>query len=95
MAVTVTLVRQGRTDAVYDVEATLDADVLAALPHTLAVAPERVTITPLLAAAYLSTPWVSALGAAQVDISMSAAVGSGAVGNQFRVVLELPHTIVR
>jgi hypothetical protein len=95
MAVTVTAVRTGPTQSIADVEATADADVAAVFPHGLGGIPEQVWLVPLLAAFYISTPTVGVVDAVNVNIVMSNAVGSGAVGNQLRIIAHLPHSIVR
>ena len=95
MAVTVTAVRTGPTQSIANVEATADADVAAVFPHGLGAIPEQVFITPLLVESYLSAPIVGVVDAVNVNITMAATVGSGAVGDQFQVIAHLPHTIIR
>jgi len=95
MAVTVTAVRTGPTQSIADVEATADADVAAVFAHGLGAIPEQVFLVPLAAEFYVSTPTVGVVDATNVNIAMANAVGSGAAGNQIRIIAHLPHTIVR
>ena len=86
------------------VEATADGDVLATITHNLEVSvadlaagfPE-VLVEQLLPEGWLSTPHMLAAGKLTntLAVTMSAAVGSGGAGDQFRVTISRPHTIGR
>lgn len=88
-AVTVTAIRETAEVHVSDVEATADADVAAVVPHGLGSIPLDVSITPLLVAAYTSAWFVASVDATNVNLTAANAVGSGAAGDQIRVVARL------
>ena len=85
MAVTVTPVFSDGQKVIADVEASADADVAAVIPHGLPAAPTDIKLTPLLPEFYVSTPTVGVVDGTNINLVMSAAAGSGAVGNQIRV----------
>lgn len=89
MAVTITAVRAGARYGVWDVAATADADVAAVIPHGFGVAPEDIALTPLQVASYTSAPFVGVVDGTNINLVLSNAAGSGAVGNQLRVVARL------
>lgn len=92
MAVTVTNVRTTAEQLVADVEATADADVAAVIPHGLQAAPSRVTLVPLAAEFYVSNWYVGVVDATNVNLVCTNAVGSGAVGDQVRVLVDLSYS---
>lgn len=100
MAVTVTAVAQAAgypprsQTSIWDIEATADADTTATITHGLKGTPQDIQITPLLqASAGLSLWAVTTINTAQVVLTKSTGVGSGAAGNQLRVVVRVPHSI--
>lgn len=95
MAVTVTPIRAGSTQSVFGVEATADADVAVVIPHGLGVIPEQVSIEMLTPAGWLSTPMRGVVDITNVNLVLSNAVGSGAAGDQIRVVVKAPHSLVQ
>lgn len=96
MAVTVTVVHTGPNLYIADVEATADADAgSGVLAHGINTQPLEVTLTPLSAAARLSEWILGVLTATDVSALKTAAVGSGAPGNQVRIIVRRPHSIVR
>lgn len=101
MAVTVTAVAKPsglparKNLAVFDVEATADADTTATITHGLAGTPQKVAIEMIAAAARLSL-WIETVAsrnATQVVLTKATTAGSGAVGNQIRVYIELPSSL--
>lgn len=86
------------------VEATADADVLADITHNMAISAADllagwpiVAIEVLLPEGWVSTPHVLAAGKLTntLAITMSNAVGSGAAGDQIRVTILRPNTIIK
>jgi len=86
------------------VTANADADVLATITHNMAISAGDladglpiVLFEPMLPEFYVSTPHALAAGKLtnSVEITMSAAVGSGAVTDQMRVTVLRPHTILK
>jgi len=92
MAVTVTAVRLGNHSAEFDVEATANGDVAAVLPHGLRAIPLHVTLVPLLPNFYVSAWTLGVVDATNVNLVKANAVGSGAQGNQIRVLISRPHS---
>ena len=88
MAVTITEVDDTGRRKIFDVEVTADGDTTATIPHQLAGAPTRVWLVPLAAAYYLSEPFISTLDATNIVLTLTSAVGSGAAGDQIRVLVE-------
>ena len=84
-----TVLRQGNL-LVTDVEATLDADTTATIPHGMAdAAIKEVTLLPLLqVVAGLSLWAVTLQDAVNITCTKSVAVGSGNAGAQLRVFIE-------
>jgi len=85
------------------VEATADADVLAAITHNMAISAADlaagwpiIIFEALLPEFYLSTPHVLAAAklTSSVGVTMSAGVGSGVAGDQMRVTILRPNTLV-
>jgi hypothetical protein len=99
MAVTVTPIPNRGSDGLlrsFDVTATADADVAAVILHGLpfddaADANERgyAEILPQQVESYVSTPVIPVVTALNANVTMSAAVGSGVAGSQFRVQVVL------
>lgn len=77
------------------VTATADADTSLAIPHGLGAAPLEVTLTGLLAEARLSAWIVSGIDATNVTILKDTAVGSGAAGQQLKLIVKRPHSATR
>lgn len=95
MAVTVTPVLAGQTSHVSDVEATADGDTTATVPHGLGAAPSIVILTPLLAVAETLSDWAATtINATNVVCTKQTDVGSGAAGDQLRVIAMLPHSLI-
>jgi DNA/RNA endonuclease YhcR with UshA esterase domain len=101
MAVTVTAVAKPsglpprKNLAIFDVEATADADTTATITHGLGVVPQKVSIEMIAAAARTSL-WIETIAsrnATQVVLTKGTGAGSGAAGNQIRVYIEVPSTI--
>ena len=95
MAVTITTVLVGPNIEIYDVEATADADPRATVPHTLGAVPQEVTFMLIQG---VPTIWSeNATGRSQIAVVVDkdTGVGSGAAGNQLRVYIKRPHTMVR
>src|SRR4051812_8216983 len=83
---------------IVDVTATADADVTATIPHLMGVAPQDVTITPILsqALAALSAWSLNAVpGTTNVVCTKLATAGSGNAAAQLRVIIRRPHTLGR
>lgn len=87
MAVNITTVFEGLYSKIVDVEATLDADTTATIPHGLGVAPVEVIITGLNLDAQLSLWTTTTIDAVNVVLTKTTAVGSGGAGNQVRVII--------
>lgn len=96
MAVNVTVVPTGAYSFVADIEATADGDtVTGVIPHGLGAAPTIVALANLQQAAAALSAWaVTTIDAVNIELTKSVAVGSGAVGDQVRVSVMLPHSIV-
>jgi len=96
MAVTVTPVLAGANIYIADITATADADVTSGnIAHGLGAAPLDISLTPLKAEHYVSTPYVSTKDATNVVVTMSNASGSGVAGAQTRVTIRRPHSLVQ
>lgn len=103
MAVTVTAQTaiSGPNSAIFDIEATADADTGATITHGLGELPWRANVqglgsTGAIAAASRLSAWLlSGVSTTQVTVVKTTAVGSGVAGLQCRVSAERPHTIVR
>ncbi len=83
---------------IVDVVATADADTTATIPHLMGVAPQDVTITPILsqALAALSAWSLNAVpGTTNVVATKLATAGSGNASAQLRVIIRRPHTLGR
>ncbi len=80
---------------IVDVTATADGDVTATIPHLMAAAPKKVTITPLLSQALtaLSAWAATTINGTNVVLTKLASTGSGNALAQLRVTIELPNTI--
>lgn len=94
-AVTVTPVLAGITTHVSDVEATVDGDTTATVPHGLGATPSIVILTPLLQApAGLSLWAATTIDATNVVCTKATTASSGSAGNQLRVTAMLPHSLI-
>ena len=96
MAVTETTVLAGSSRFIVDITATVDGDVTtAAMAHGLGAAPLSVDIAPLQTFAAAANPcWaLSTIGAANITATKNATVGTGQVGAQVRIEVELPHSL--
>lgn len=87
MAVNITTVFEGLYSKIVDVEATLDADTTATIPHGLGIAPVEIIVTGLNTDAQLSLWTTTTINATNVVLTKTAAVGSGGAGNQVRVIM--------
>lgn len=94
MAVNLTTVSSSAVRKIVDVEATADADTTATIPHGMASTPKAVGVTWLHIAASLSFWRVTTIDATNVVLTKSTTGSSGVAGNQIRVDIQLPHTIV-
>ena len=96
-AVTVTTVLAGITTFIADIEATADADVTTGnIAHGLGAVPQVVTLTNLLQASAALSAWaVTTIDATNLVGTASAAAGSGAAGNQVRIMAMVPHTLIQ
>ena len=104
-AVAPTATQVKRVSAVVaSVEADADADVLADITHNMAISAADlaaglpiINIEMLLPEGWISTPHVLAAGKLTntLAVTMSNAVGSGAAGDQFRVTILRPNTIIK
>lgn len=95
MAVAVVTISEGARKKVWDIISDADADVAATIPHGLGVAPQAVTLTPLLPNFYLNEPEVSGLTAVNIVLTLQNAVGSGDADPQIRVIAELDPDQIR
>ncbi len=86
---------------VASVQATADADILAAITHNMGLSAAELALgfpefhfEYILPEAWVSTPHVlaAAILTNSLNITMSAAGGSGVGTVQFRVVIKRPHT---
>ena len=81
--------------AIFDVEATLDADTTIAIAHGLRVVPETYWFVELLAAAYLSQWTITTVDATNITLVKGTGVGSGAAGAQLRLFVARPQSVTR
>jgi len=95
MAYSYALIHRTATSELYEVTETLDADTGGNLLHTLGRIPDKVTLTPIGITARLSDYVATAITAALVTLSSTAAVGSGAALPQLRVLLEVAPDQIR
>ncbi len=98
MAVTITnvLAVTGRNMIVADVTATADADTTATIPHGLSAAPKAVSGTQLIGQALtaLSAWAITTIDATNVVATKLTSTGSGNASPQYRVVAQLPHSLI-
>lgn len=95
MAVNITTVFDGPDSHIVDIEATLDADTTATIPHTLGAVPDEVYILWRALAATLSLWRATTIDGTNVVLTKSTGVGSGAAGVQCRCIIKRPHSIGR
>lgn len=96
MAVNLTTVLAGAQMSIVDVEATADGDTTATIPHGLPSAPEVVILTGLQAEAETLSDWVATtIDATNVVLTKQTDVGSGAAGDQVRMIAMTPHSIIQ
>ena len=98
MAVTVTTVLAGTSRFICDVAATADVDVTTGpIPHGLGAIPLSKIMTPLQIFVLANRPnWaVTTCDGTNVVAGKTANGGSGIGGNQIRVDVSLPHSLVK
>ena len=96
MAVTITNVHVGTELRVVDIEATADGDTTATIAHGLTPSPFIVAITGLLQVAAGLSEWAATtVGLPNVICTKSTAVGSGVAGDQIRVAILTPNTMIQ
>jgi len=95
MAINLTTVRPGARTVIIDVESTADADVAAVIPHGLGFPVEDIQLSPLMVEYYLSEPILGVVDATNINLVLTNAVGSGAVGDQIRVIARIPEETSR
>lgn len=90
MAITTTTRVDAANVSIVDVIASADADVAAAVPHGLEVAPLDVTLVPLLPNFFTSLWTVGVVTATTINLVKANAVGSGDADAQVRVIARMP-----
>ena len=94
MAINLTVVRPGARTVIIDVESDADADVAAVIPHGLGFPVEDIQLSPLMAEYYLSAPTIGVVDAVNINLVLVNAVGSGVAGDQIRVIISRPHSLI-
>lgn len=98
MAVTVTTILAGTSRFIADIAATADADLTTGnIPHGLGAIPLSKYLTMVQTFAPAAYPcWaVVTLDATNVVVDKQNIVNSGIAGDQVRVEVSLPHSLVR
>lgn len=98
MAFTNTLVSTAGTafTRVYDITAAADADTTDTIPHGLGVTPTEVTITPLIVKGITGQWLFTSADATNIVITKNnVGAGSGDANAQVRVIVRVPHSIIR
>ena len=98
MAMSTTLVTQGRNFVVFTATATADADNAETLfTHNLPAAPDLVVLEPLLGTSWALSQWsITTKSATQIGLTKNGVgVGSGNANPQIRGIAVLLHSIQR
>jgi len=98
MAFTVTAMTalSGEYTKVWDITASADGDTASPdILHTLGAIPASVTLTELTAAGQISEWFASTIDATKVIVTKGTGAGSGAATPQLRLIVSLPHSIVK